>query len=126
MALSIEQIIQSIAPKVYADPNLNDYIELAKLSTGTCFGDKYNYAVALRASHIGTLAKRNGNEAGSLTGKKVGGVSLSFSKGAGANGSVNTLDATHYGIQLKSMIKNLGKRISVTGASSTLLMTGLR
>jgi len=112
---SVDNIIKLKAPNLHTNPDKATYIALAKQQTSACFyGTSYNLAVALRACHSWTLDSRNPNETGSLSGRRMGPVSVSFS--AGSNEGSGDLSMTTYGRQLSALKKSSGPGISVLGA----------
>lgn len=119
MASSIDAILSAIAPQFDSDPNRDVHIEIAEARTGTCFGDKYNYAVALRAAHTLTLTDRAesvGGGSGSITSKREGDVAIGFG-GFSDIGVAGDLGQTSYGVQLADLIKSCIPRVSVTGST---------
>lgn len=102
--MTASAILSAIAPQFDADSNRSTHLQLAtKRTNSTCFGENYNYAVALRAAHTLTLYQRaqsTGGAAGSVTDKREGDLSISFSAGGDSD-----LDLTSYGKELKGLIK---------------------
>lgn len=107
MSLSVNQIISTICKGLMADAALDNYIQMATEQTSsTYFGVNRNRAIALRAAHMWTLDKnsnRTNGEAGAIQTKTEGRLSLSF---AVSSNSEDDLSQTHYGRQLKSLMKS--------------------
>lgn len=120
MALTIEQILDAIAPKFASDANKQDHISLARLRTSTtCFGNKYNYAVALRAAHTLTLTSNTNigtGSSGSISSIREGDVSISYGSRGTSTGS--DLDNTSFGQELQQLIKSNIVGVSITGNTS--------
>lgn len=109
------EIINIRAPQWSSDIRIPDLVELAKLQTSDCYGDKYAYAVALRVLHTLASEKLNGGNsdgtdtgsgiAGAITGLKEG--DLSESRGNTNSGIIGNagdeLSTTVYGKELLSM-----------------------
>lgn len=110
---TIAGIIGVKAKQFSADPRLSDLIEIAKLQTSSCFGDKYNLAVALRVCHWLALEARNGGDGGSSTsGSGTSGVLKSEKEGdlarsyeIGKFGENSDLASTTFGQELLSLIR---------------------
>ena len=106
-----EEVLRIICPQVMTVSGLSTYIDIAKSMTSSgVFGDKYNYAVALRVAHMYTLNKRNG-AGGIITHKQEGRVSQSF---GGVDKMTSDLQSTSYGQQLLQLIKTAGVGGTVT------------
>jgi hypothetical protein len=111
------EIIELICPKLYSDSNRDKWIALAETRTSRCFfGANYNQAIALRASHGYSLSRRNAGEAGSISSRKMGPVSVSFNTGT----ITGALSMTTYGRELQGLVKSAGPGISVIGARGSL------
>lgn len=113
MSLSAEAIIALRSPQHASDARLSDLVELAKLSTSSCFGDKYNLAVALRVLHMLALEDLRGGTgtdtgaafAGAVTSETEGQLSRSYGSSAGAMGvRFLSLQSTAYGLELIELI----------------------
>lgn len=128
--LTIEQYIQAVAPALLQDPSLNVFIEMAKERTDREFyGVKYNHAVALMAAHIafllgaGTLGAGSGNAEGGSTGsissKREGDLSVSYSSPAATLAMKGVVDAelsqTRWGLMLISLRKGCKPFFGVCG-----------
>lgn len=108
---TISNIITTVlAPQYAADPRIPDLIALAELETSTCYGDKYNYAVALRVCHELALDDLRGGsgdgtdsgsgEAGSITSEKEGDLARSYGKVGSGSSSGSALSQTRWGLKL--------------------------
>jgi hypothetical protein len=121
MASTVEEILGAIAPQFASSPALPVFKELAELRTSAeFFESKYNLAVALRIAHNMTLASptsgRGLGEAGPVTSKSEGDLSLSF---GGSGSKTQDADAdlaqTHFGLQLISLRRGCKPFFGVTG-----------
>lgn len=120
MSLTAIQIIEIQCPDLYTDPNLNKWISLAQERTNRCFfGKNYNQAVALRACHMYTLSLRIGGASGVISSKKEGDLSVSYAQNSSDTDGYDDLLLTHYGKQLKSLMKATSMGVSVLGAQPT-------
>jgi hypothetical protein len=115
MSLSAKQIIAIRAPQHSADTRLDDFIELAEMQTSTCFGDRYELAVALRVLHLLTLEDMRGGSAtdtgiaiaGTITSESEGQLSRSYGSTAqDAAQKYNSLSCTAYGLELVELIES--------------------
>ena len=97
-----EEYLSMICPTLLTVSGYNNYITMAQNMTSSgYFGTNYNYAVALRAAHIYTLSALRNGEAGMVTQKTEGRMSMSF----GGMGSISSeLMMTSYGMQLQNLI----------------------
>lgn len=118
MSYSAEQILDAIAPQFVSDTDKDVHLNLAELRTSDCFGTSIKpLAVALRAAHTLTLssnANSFGGSSGSITSKREGDLSVSFSNNASV-GISGDLGQTSYGVQLENLIKNSFVGIRLTG-----------
>lgn len=112
------EILQVIAPEYASSPSATDFIELASLRTNSCFfGDKANYAIALRAAHMLTLsATRPLGEVGPVSSKSEGDLSISFGSVSGV--TFSDLSQTSYGVELDGLIKGTGPILGITGENA--------
>lgn len=105
-----KQIIQFRSAILYANPAIDDYIEVAESQTGNnyCGSEMMrNQAVALLACHMMTLDSRSGNGGGvgPVTSETEGRLSRSY-------GIINTegldsyLSQTSWGMELINLRKN--------------------
>lgn len=125
MSYSVLQIIQVRCPGLYADPSRDIYIDLANSRISSCyFGKNRNLAIALQACHDYTMDQRGG-DAGTLSSKKEGDLSISYSVSGSTGG--DDLSQTSFGMALKRLTKQSnGGAISVTGAlDKTCLNPGI-
>ena len=118
MSLTITAILSSIAPQFDSNVNRDDHISLAELRTNeTCYGNKYNYAVALRAAHTLTLSdiqnSSGSGSAGAITSKKEGDLSISFGSTGGSIDSY--LGLTSYGKDLIDLREGSILPFQITG-----------
>lgn len=117
MALTIDQILSTKCPDLYADPNRATYIALAKDRVSSCaFGLNYNLAVALLAAHDYTMDSRTLASAGTISSKKEGGLSISY----GGISAVGDLEQSTYGMAFKRLAKSSRLGIAVLGSNDTL------
>lgn len=118
------QFIDSMYPTMAADTELRDfYITLAESMTDRSFfnANVVDYAVALRAMHnysLDTDVSREHGEAGHITGKTEGNVSIRYWNKV-EKGRYSDLQMTKYGQRLLALIKSQGGAISVA-VSGTL------
>lgn len=118
--MSASSILSAIAPQFDSNDKRSEHLQLAALRTSECvFGDKYDYAVALRAAHtlaLSTRAKSTGGGAGSVSSVKEGDLSISLS---GVTGGVNSADLsqTSYGVELDGLIKSNIPGVHVVGST---------
>lgn len=103
----LEKVRRYIDPKIGADERSGIWIEMADAQISReYFGSSYHLAVALFASHIGSLLSRDdGSEVGSLTSKSEGGISISYSPAGG--GTDDDLLATNFGRQFLNLRNSL-------------------
>lgn len=128
MSLSVQQIIDIISPQYSSDSDLTNTITLSTIRTSEdAFGDKYNYAIALRVAHILTLRDMNkdgvssvlGGASGSISNKREGDLSVSFSGMATASLKSSTdLSLTRYGIELQGLIDGNIVKIGLSNYSN--------
>ena len=120
MAVDINDPVSIIgvrAPQWSADSRIDDLVSLAKLQTSDCYGDKYDYAVALRVLHTLATEKQNGGnddgtdsgngQAGAVNSLKEGDLSEGRDTSIGDNNlSVGDADlaTTSYGRELLSLM----------------------
>jgi hypothetical protein len=121
--VSASTVFDAIAPSLASDPNKALFLTLAVDRVSSCrfAGTKYDLAVALRAAHDLTLAKqtesglRANGEAGAVTSKREGDLSVSFAGSAGVTASNSDLDQTVYGKRLKGLMRGTVPAVGVTG-----------
>ena len=114
MAQSASAILDMIAPQFASDPNKAEFITLATNRTNENYYGTTNFslAVAYLAAHMMTLADTN-REAGSVTSKREGDLSISFA--AVQDKSGGALSLTKYGRQLQQLRKESGAAIGALG-----------
>lgn len=120
MATTIQGWIQIKCPNLFADTNLNTWIEGAVLHIDPeCYGDKYNLAVALRASHDYTISQNQqgsgSGSSGSITSKREGDQAVTFANNASNISGDDYLKLTNYGLELISIQRGTIARIRNTG-----------
>ncbi len=118
--MTASQILSAIAPQFDSDPNRNSHLQLAvKRTNSVCFGENYNYAIALRAAHTLTVtqtAQASGGAGGSITSKREGDLAITFSTpSSSSGGSCDDLCSTSYGRELKGLIAGNLPAVSVCG-----------
>ncbi len=109
--MSIEAVLDAVAPEFVADAAKATFISLATARTSTVsFGDVtgevYELAAALRAAHMMSLRDKGTNtqgNSGKVATQKEGDLSVGFGPVIGVVQSVR-LDATSYGMQLMELI----------------------
>ena len=121
--MTVQQIIDLIAPHLSSDSGLANAIILATQRTSeSAFGDNFSYAVALRTSHILTLRDMNSNgvnvglggASGSVTSKREGDLAITFGDASSASWSTGSdLELTRYGRELLGLIRG-----SISGFSA--------
>lgn len=96
-------------PQFATDPRINQLIVVADELTGTVFGDRRNYAIALRVMHWKTREALQGGtsdgsssgtgQAGTIQSESEGQLSRSYGIGA-SSGQYGDLETTAYGQEL--------------------------
>jgi hypothetical protein len=117
MSLTVNQIIDIITPQFSTDASFTNTITIATQRTSEeVFGENYNYAIALRTSHMLTLRDMNKNGvssgigagAGAITSMSEGNTSISFGSLMNMTGTTGNksgdLGLTRYGIELLGLI----------------------
>ncbi len=110
-----------IAPQFDSDPDRNDFLQLARDRTSTCFyGDNTELAVAYRAAHELVMRDRGistviGGSSGEIASKREGDLAISFHKGNVSSKGDADLSLTSYGVQLIGLRAGSGAFIGVTG-----------
>lgn len=115
MALTVEEIIEARAPQFKDDSRIDKFIEIAELMTSnSAFGDRYNYAVALRVCHFfASESLRGGSEDAGTSGSAVGGriesekegdLSRSYAVNESAVAGYGDLSNTQFGLELIDLI----------------------
>ncbi len=102
MALTIADIIEARRPGTPIDARTTALIELAENQTdAAAFDHLYNHAVALLVCHW--LEKSDSMDAGQITGKREGQLSLTYAKFLTGIGSDDALASTVYGQEYLSL-----------------------
>ena len=105
------QYIQALNPTAYADPALATFIAIAENTLSRAFfagstNNNADLAVAFKTLHIYTLSKtRPLGESGTVGNKSEGQLSLGFLNIYSQTWVNDDLDQTHWGKQLKALIK---------------------
>ncbi len=109
-----EEYIAIICPTLTTISGYASYVALAETMTSTTFfGDKYEFAVALRACHLYTVNTKRSGESGYVTQKTEGRLSRSF----GGLGLMKTeLMGSTYGMQLLDLIKSTNAGVAVANS----------
>ena len=130
--LSVEDHLRAIAPQCLTDGSYQVFIEMAEERTNRCFyGAKANQAVALMAAHIwymlgsgnGGAGSGNleGGSTGSLSSKREGDLSVSYSSPSATLAMKTTTDAelaqTRWGLMLLNLRKGCGPVMGVCGGA---------
>lgn len=122
MALTVEQIMDAIAPAFSGDASRPVFIELATARVAPGFyRAKTNHAIALMAAHMMALDSTTaaeggrGDEAGAITSKSEGDLSVSFGAASSSVADAADLGQTKYGVQLIGLRKGCGPFLGVTG-----------
>lgn len=107
---TVENILAVIGPQFVTDPRLADFIGLARLETSVNFGEKYNFAVALRVCHELALEAMQGGDGGTstagsgvsgqITSEKEGDLARSYGKAGSGSDADSALSTTKYGSKL--------------------------
>jgi hypothetical protein len=112
---TVDDYITELLPKLALSPSLDVYKEMASFQTSLdFFGDKYDYALALRACHLYHVNTRGNANGGFITGMNEGRVGMSFwnSPKAGDNSG---LSLSTYGQTLKGLIHSISAGVSGSG-----------
>lgn len=111
------QIIAVLCPQYSTSPKLTDIIALATLRTGDCFGNKKDYAIALRVCHWLALDELRGGdisngesgtgEAGRIRKEKEHRLEREYSTGSSSSSSRldEDLGQTRWGMDLLQLSK---------------------
>jgi hypothetical protein len=121
MTSSVDDFISALCPNLAADLNKDIYVEIAQgMLSSSYFGDKYNYAVALHASHNYTVdVSRPTGTAGLITGMTEGRTSMNFWNSIPQN-DFSDLHMTTYGKRLKALMRSIGPVASVSDPNAVL------
>lgn len=116
------EVLSAIAPQFDAATNRDELLAQAEGATSsTHFGSQRPRAVALRAAHWLALANssaRADGSAGPVTSKTEGSLSVGF--GSSGNRSNSSLNQTHYGQELLTLINSY----PVAGITGIPFVTG--
>lgn len=110
-----------ICPSILTVSGCGGFITMAEeLTSSGYFGSQYNMAVALRAAHMYVLNRKRNGEAGMVTQKMEGRMSVSY---GGMDFLNNELQLTSYGMQLLNLINTtkFGGTVSDTYIYDTYL-----
>lgn len=116
-----EEFLEIICPAMLTVSGYSRYITQAGLYTSSgYFGTHYNEALALRAAHLYTLHVLRDGDAGRVTQKTEGRMSISYESGRGGS---NPLESTSYGMTLLELIHTIriGGTVSDTAIYDTYL-----
>lgn len=103
--------MKAIAPAIAAKDTAAVFIDMAADRCGVSyFGKLWSQAVANLAAHIATLSERDGGEAGAITSKREGDLSVGFSAGS----KDDDLMATLYGRAYLLLLRQSGKGMTLT------------
>ena len=120
--MSASSNLSLIAPQYDANTNRAGMLELAALRVNTTwFGAKYDLAVAYVAAHMLALNDplfRPSGEAGAVTSKKEGDLSINYSSGGSA--SSDDYDQTSFGKQFEQLSKECDLAINIIGGVDVL------
>ena len=121
MARAVVEYLQALCPSLISSGFSDIYIELATSETDAAFfGDKYNYAIALRAAHNYTVVLTKGDGSGGLiTAKQEGRMQISYLHNMNRQ-SRSDLLLTRYGMMLQSLIRSLGPIVSISNTNIDL------
>lgn len=114
---TVDEYISFLCPALAADMNSDMYVGIAEeLCSEAFFGDKLNYAIALRACHNYTMDKtRPSGESGTVTQRTEGKVSVSFASA----GNTTFLSATTYGERYKELMRSMGPFALTSGGEGS-------
>jgi hypothetical protein len=121
MARAVVEYLQALCPSLSNSGFSDIYIELATEETSaTFFGEKYNYAIALRAAHNYTVVLTKGDGSGGLiTAKQEGRMQISYLHNMNRQ-SRSDLLLTRYGMMLQSLIRSMGPIVSIANTEIDL------
>lgn len=110
------EIVAVRAPQWSSDPRLSDMVNLAALYTSEAtFGDRYQYALALRVLHWlakeaqaggdpGTGSSSGSGVAGGIASEKEGDLARSYRAPSTSEGANEDLSTTAYGLELMGLM----------------------
>ncbi len=106
--MDITEYINVLCPQLLTVSGYTAFIDIAKETLSPeYFGEKYNYAVALKAAHLYILNTKRNGDSGVITGKTEGRLSVSYSHAI--KGNYSELEMTSYGKELLQLIYNMGQ-----------------
>jgi len=112
--LSIDAYLETMSPQLITATTKATYVSIATLATdSTFFGENYNYAIALRMAHLYELDNRGDNNAGFITSKTEGRVSVSYWNSPNPK-SLTDLHMTKFGKTLLGLIHRIGVSASTS------------
>ena len=112
--LEIDAYLETMSPQLITMDTKATYVSIASLATdATFFGDNYNYAIALRMAHLFELDSRGDNNAGFITSKTEGRVSVSYWNSPNQK-SQSDLHTTRFGKTLLGLIHRIGVSASTS------------
>lgn len=115
-----EEYIEVICPLLAADAGIDVYIAMASgMTSSAFFGDQWELAIALLASHYWFLADKRKGQAGVETFKMEGRLSVST---GGVGVLRDSLDLSNYGMQYKTIRQS---RMAGVSISSSEILTYL-
>ena len=116
--MSASAILTVIAPQYDSVTNRATFLSLAAQNVNAClFGDKADQATAYLAAHYITLSAgglRSGGEAGPITSKKEGDLSINF--GSASSDVPTDLTLTHFGQTFIQLSRSVNPNIYVLGS----------
>jgi hypothetical protein len=118
---SVLEIITAICAPLASSGAYDIYIDIAAEDTNAAFfGNYYNYAIALRASHYYTIdITRPDGDSGLITSKQEGKLQVSYLHNMNRN-SRTDLTLTHYGQRLHALMRRRGPIISISSTDFDL------
>lgn len=120
MSLTAEALLDMYAPQFAANANKANWLLLGRDSiSSSIMGTAYEEAVALFAAHRMTLAARMSGDAGAISSKSEGSLSVSYAS-AGSRTGYDDLNQTQYGVRLLSLMVGMGATLDVTSAGDDL------
>ncbi len=123
--MAVLDIITMQYPAMAALPNISNWIAYAEGKTNRpYFNQNGDEAVALLAMHMYVISPASGNrpmsEAGTITSKKEGELSINFGQVSNRSYTNDSLDQSAFGKQLKALIRAQTPAIGVIGGGITI------
>lgn len=105
--MSVTQLIGALAPAYATDTRISIFTTLATQQTSRShFGENYELAIALRVCHmIARNPSTRPGDAGAVSGKREGGLSISYSVSPDMQKKYGDLCSSSYGSQLADLIE---------------------